>query len=392
MTIQPAGGGDGNPLVLADLAAKLDVHDAAYELRSADGAVQPVTVAAGITLGALLREAGVDLDDFTYLEIPRADGTSVLVLRDQVLAEDAAVQPVVWEDADGLHFLRPPSGEDDVNAEDLVTPVDGALVVRPLTGDPLGVRIDVSRARVRPREVVAFAAVLVAGARPGVEFEWYFDDGAAGTSGANVTHRFTRPGTYNVLVNVSEGGRQLDVYDVATVVVAAPRRERGHPRRGSGGGGGGTAGGDGSGDGSGTGAGGNGSGAGSGTGAGAGGDGSGDGSGAGASGNGAGSGSPAGAPPPPRHREPARRRPARRAPTPKPPAATTADTVTGTLLASTDASPLAALASHRTTGARAEPKRPLQIPMGVWVAAGVALLVVAGWVVESRTTLPFWQD
>lgn len=376
------GAAPHDPLVLADLAPSFDVHAASYELRATDGSTTTTVVVEGISLAALLTAAGVDLDAFTYVEIPRADGTSVLVLHDQAVAPPDRSPPVIWQDEQGTHLLRPSANDEDVNVEDLVTPLDGRVIVRLKTGDPLGVRIDATPLRVRPRTAVSFAAVLVGGERPGIEFSWYFDDGGVGADGARVAHSFRRPGTYNVLVNVSEGGRQLDVYDIATIVVAAPRRaharEGGRDRRGDREPNGGRAG--------------TGSGSGSGAGGGAG-------IGTGSGGTAAPPTPPAASTPPPASSPPPTPRPRRARKKPDPvPARTPAaepdfatDTVSGTLLAAADTTPLAGLGSSRAAEPRAAPTRPLHVPMEVWVGLGVLMLVLAGWALEGRKTLPYWR-
>ncbi len=382
LTVTPADGGPaGQPLALTGLAGREDVHDAHYVVRSADGGTGEVVVPAGFSLELLLREVGVDLDGFTYLEVPRVDGTSVLVLREQVVGDgDEELPPVVWVDEQGVHFVRPLDGEDDVNADDVVAPADGTIAVQLKTGQPFAVRIDASARRVRARQPIRFNVVLVAGERtPDMSFQWYFADGSGSADGERVTHRFAHPGTYLVQVNVVKSGRTLDAHDIQVVRVRVAVR---HDVHGGGAGGGGSgedgtgdgAGSDGSGDGDGTG--------GSGTGAASGGNGTG--------GSGAGSGTTTGGGSSPSHRS----HPPRET---KPPATSTfsaprGELVSGTLLASADAVPLptgASGPSGRTRGATED--QPLRIPVGVWIGFGLAVLLALGWTLESRHIPPFWQ-
>lgn len=373
VTIAPSGGGAPRSLALADLAAQQDVHDAHYTLRAEDGATSTVTVTAGISLAALLRAAGLDADAFTYLEIPRPDGSTVLVLRDD-LGGSGEGPPVVWADEQSVHLLRPSEGEGDANAADLLTlPAGTALAVELRTGEPLAARISASALRARPNEPIDFSASLVAGTlRPGMDFQWYFDDNRFAT-GASATHRFRRPGTYNVLLNIVRGSDAIGSPAVVLVRIARPEREEssgGARRSGESRGGGGAGSGDGSGGG-----------------------GAAGGGGSGAAG-GAGSGAPA--PSPPAATPIAAPAAAPPAPTPKPapaaPAKPQGELVSGTLLAAAGDAPAPADEARQAASARDDaPGDPLHVPIGVWIAVGLAALVAVGWTLESRHTLPFWQ-
>jgi hypothetical protein len=377
VAIAPSGGGAARTLALADLAAQRDVHDATYTLRAADGATSSVTVADGISLTALLAAAGLDADAFTYLEVARPDGTSALVLRDDLGGGEEG-PPVVWADAAGVHLLRPSSGGDDANADDLVTFADGSLSLQLRTGDPVQPRIAVSKLRAGPNERIDFSASLAAGTLgAGMEFQWYFD-GSGTVFGANVSHRFPRPGTYVVLLNVvRRSGESLGLPDQVRIRVVRPQRdERSGGARGSGESQGGR-------DGSG----------GAGSGDGAGGSDAAGGSGAGGSGTGD-AAAPAFAPvaPPPAHAPPAAV-----APTPRPhpdpaPRAARGTLVSGTLIAAAGvaAAPAGGVQAARAArGAAAD--GPFHVPVGAWVALGLVLLLALGWALESRHTLPFWQ-
>jgi PKD domain len=368
VTIAPSDGGAGRSLSLADLTGSFDVHGAAYTVRAADGSESSTTVADGISLSALLAAAGLDADAFDYIELPKADGSSAIVLRDDLGGSEEG-PPVVWSDAQGVHFLRPSSGVGDANGADRVDlSGGGALTVDLRTGEPLVPRIAVTTLRARPRARVGFSASLVGGAPlgPGLDYQWYFD-GTGTVRGANVSHRFPRPGTYLVLLNVVRGnGTSIGAPDTVNVRVVHPRERRPDDARRSGE---------------------SHDGAGSGTGGGS--------SGSAAGGASAGSGSGTGAvapaaaplraaaptaPPAPRSAQAPRRTPP-------------GELVSGTLLASAsaaaapvDASPAASAAAR---GAAAD--GPLHVPVGVWAAIGLVVLLALGWALESRHTVPFWQ-
>lgn len=374
VTIAPSGGGEPRRVVLAELAAQHDVHDATYTLRAADGATSRLTVASGISLDALLRAAGLEGDAFTYVEVARLDGSTALVLRDQLTGGDGG-PPVVWSDAQGTHFLRPAVADDDPNATDHVVLADGAtLQVKLRTGDPIGARISASALRARPNEAIDFSASLVAGALgPGMTFQWYFDDDRFAT-GANVTHRFREARRHTVILSIMRGDEQLGAPAFAVVRIERPARQReddgarrsGERRDGQAGTGADDDGG--------------GLGAGAGTGAGGGFD-------AADPGPVAPPVAPAAPPAAPPAPPPARPR-ARRTPAPEP----RGEVVSGTLLASASGVPPAGGGAQPAgaSGATASDD-PLAVPTGVWAAIALAALLALGWTLESRHTLPFWQ-
>jgi len=362
VTIAPSGGGSERTLTLENLAGGFDVHGATYTVRAADGSTSTVTVAEGISLNALLAAAGLDGDAFDYIAIAKADGSSAIVMRDDLGGTDEG-PPVVWGDDQGVHFLRPSGGDGDQNGVDRVTLDDGApLAVELRTGNPLVPRIAVSALRARPNERVDFSASLVGGAPlgPGLDYSWYFD-GFGRARGANVSHRFPPGGPYLVLLNVVRGdGTSVGTSDTVAIRVVRPRERRADEARPAGDGGGGASGG----------------GAGASTGGG---------------GGAVASSPPAAAPAPatvvpdaspaPRRAAPVRRR--------TPPG----KLVSGTLLASASAAaaPASGGRAAATVARGAAGDGPLHVPVGVWVAIGLAVLLALGWALESRHTLPFWQ-
>jgi uncharacterized membrane protein YgcG len=374
VTIAPSDGGADRTLALADLAGSFDVHGATYTVRGADGATSTTTVGDGISLTGLLAAAGLDADAFDYIALPKADGSSAIVMRDDLGGPDEG-PPVVWTDAQGVHFLRPSSGDGDANGADLVTLADGPLALRLRTGDPIAPRIAVTTLRARPRERVDFSGSLVGGAPlgPGLDYKWYFD-GTGTAHGANVSHRFPRPGRYLVLLNVVRGdGTSIGAPDTVYVRVVPARERRPDDARGSeesqGGAGVGGSGRSGSAGGIG-------------------------GSGGGGSDSGtaqpaytpAPTAPPAVAPPTP---SPTVARPRLAPPRRTPPG----ELVSGTLIASASAAAapidVGPAASTAARGAAAD--GPLHVPVGVWVAVGLVVLLALGWALESRHTLPFWQ-
>ncbi len=350
----PHGGGE-QTLELASLVGQEDVHDQRYALRDADGHRSTTTVADGWSLALLLRSAGVELDDVGYVRLARADGSELDLLRDEALAtgqDGEPAPPVVWLDAQGLHLLRPSSGAGDANALDLVTAPDGSLALGVERGDPFAVRIEASALHARPQRPLRFHALLTAGAAgPAVTFSWYFGDGPAAGDDARVTHRFAQPGRYRVQVNVVVGGRQLDANDIVDVRIGSPPTSRPQqheqpvtppvtppaatPPAASGGQPAVTT-------------------------------------------AAAATTTPAAAP---------RRVAPARAPAPR------GDLVSGTLLASAEAAPLPASTAGAGAPSAGAPAtdRPLDIPVGAWIALGLLVLVALGFSLESRHIPPFLQ-
>ena len=372
VTIAPSDGGAPRSLALTDLAAAFDVHGASYVVRAADGTERTTSVAEGISLNALLAAAGLGGDAFDYIMLPKADGSSAIVLRDD-LGGTGEGPPVVWADADGVHFLRPSGGDEDANDADLVALASGPLEIALERGEPLVPRIAVSTLRARPRARVGFSASLVGGAPlgAGLDYQWYFD-GTGTVRGANVSHRFPRPGTYLVLLNVVRGdGTSIGAPDTVNVRVLRPRERRSDDARRSGGAQDGTGTGEGSG----------------------GGTGSGGSAGAVAGGGSGGGVAPAATPPP--AAAPTVLPAPQRAPAPR--RAPPGELVSGTLLASASAAAALEPGAGRAGSAGSAPAgnaaadRPLDVPVGVWAAAGLVVLVALGWALESRHTLPFWQ-
>ncbi len=370
VTIAPSNGGAARTLDLATLTDRFDVHGVTYTLRAADGTKTTTTVADGISVGALLDAAGIARDGFGYLTVPGSDGATALVIADDVAGTDQG--PVVWSDAQGLHFLRPMRNDRDVNAEDLVTAVDGALTLQLGTGDPVKPQASVSTLRPRIGDPVEFSATLAVGElRPGWGYAWYLGDGSGLITGATITHRFRRAGTFPTQVNVVDAsGQTIGPAGVVYLHVAAARPRPAHGAHGAG---------DGQGDGI-------GAGSSNGTGAGAGGS---------SSTSGSGVPTPAYVPPvspPPVASPPATPVPAPH-PAPAPAPRPRGDLVSGTLIASASAAatPAGGGQAARAVERSAASDGPLHVPVGVWVAAGLALLLALGWVLESRHTLPFWQ-
>jgi hypothetical protein len=214
-------GGSQQTLALEALAGSEDVLERAYVLRSSTGeSSQTVT---GLSVGAILDAAGADPFGFSYLEVQRPAGGSVLLSRHQALDPGAFAEgfPVVYATAAGTGFLRPSTGVDDLNAGDAFEAPQGVtLVLR--KGSSLLVKIEASTLTTSPGKPVAFEAVVDrAGSGEQLSYSWYFDDGHSAT-GAGARHSFAKRGSYDVVVGVTTPGDQAGASAVVTIQVGAP--------------------------------------------------------------------------------------------------------------------------------------------------------------------------
>jgi plastocyanin len=231
VTLTPDGG-EQQTVSLDAVPQALRVSDRPYTLRGGPQGDTTVTV-SGVTLDRLLDHAGIDSFDFESVEIGAGD-RAVVLDRDQLTDVDAFPEgrPIFWSDEQGTHFLRPSAGADDPNADDLLTAADGALRVTLRKSGELSVRATASRTQVRKGQAVTFTATV---SGPGAEVapvSWSFDDGRRG-SGRQVTHRFTRPGTYEVAVSAGASADDVGVDDLLTIRVGKARS--GGPNRMGGG-------------------------------------------------------------------------------------------------------------------------------------------------------------
>ncbi len=215
----------GDPVTLTNeqIAEAADVSERTYTIRSDSGEQTTATV-SGASLGALLEAADVDLVSVGYLDIARPDGTPLLLSTDQATEDDAFPEgpPVVTAESAEVSFLRPSSGERDANSGDRFSSPSG-LTVSLRRGRLLEVSADAEPRRVDPREPVTFtASVPRAGAGQSLTYRWAFNDGGRAT-GARVTHRFAKRGSYGVVVTVTTPDDAVGVSDVLRVQVGDPK-------------------------------------------------------------------------------------------------------------------------------------------------------------------------
>lgn len=214
-------GGNARTLSLAALAGSEDVVDHAYALRTAAGPGE--LSVTGFSLAAIVDAAGADPYAFSYAEVQRPAGGSVLLSREQALDLGAFGDgpAVVYATEAGTGFLRPQTSGEDLNADDSFEAPQGVtLVLR--KGKPLRVEIETSTRRTRPGEKISFEAVVKrAGAGEPLTYSWYFDDGGS-ASGPSAAHSFAKRGSYDVVLGVTTPGDEAGTSAVVTIQVGPP--------------------------------------------------------------------------------------------------------------------------------------------------------------------------
>ncbi|MDW5593200.1 PKD domain-containing protein [Conexibacter stalactiti] len=365
-----------------------------------DGENGQRSVMASVSLRTILNLFDLELTTYNAVAAPRA-GTYDLVMSGQSLMANSMTAGV-FQDTDGqLKLVRSATGDD---ARIIVVPSADNVLRLNLRQEPA---VTALPSGVREGGSIRFVVTVPFGYDPAsLTYEWYIND-AAGTrfktSEPGTVRRFDEAGDYNVTVTYLQNGRPIDSGQGLTsfAVISRerpddgylPERDRDRVR---------TAGGRGKGvrdapqedapDDAAT-------------------DApevpqtSGDGSYNGGGSSGYTPPAPAATPPPtpdpaptapatPVRRAPQRRAPARRAAAPELPQG---ETVDGYLLASATGVPVvpsAAItpADQELLGLKPpQADRSLHVPTGVWVALGLLLLVVLGWGLESRTTLPYFR-
>lgn len=225
-------GGATQTLALDALAGSEDVVDRTYLLRSAAG--ESTQTVRGFSLARLLDAAGADPYGFSFLEVQRPAGGTVVLSRDQALDAGAFADgpPVIYKTATGTAFLRPNAGPSEYNADDLFEAPQGiSIVLR--KGTQLQVRAEASATKVKVGQEVSFSVTVEgAGAGEQLVYSWTFDDGGRG-AGDSVSHAFAKRGSYDVVVGVTTAGNKTGASDVVTVQVGPPV-EGGPDRKGGG--------------------------------------------------------------------------------------------------------------------------------------------------------------
>lgn len=173
-----------------------DVVDQPYspEPGSAAG-LTPVTVPAGYSLGALLRDAGVSSVAYSLLVVS-INEQSVLVTSPQVTA-GGSTPPVLWQSGGQVSFV-------DSAGDHLTGPAGGYVDLRLYPGTELSVTASTTTPEVKVGAPVKLMVTSVGGAQAGesLQYVWAQETGGQLGAGRSIMTRFYSPGTYEVNVEV----------------------------------------------------------------------------------------------------------------------------------------------------------------------------------------------
>ena len=210
LLIEPEGG-DASTLAISGLGEP-DVVARPYTV---PGAAAPVPI-TGYSLDRVLQAAGIDASEFGSLEIQGTSGT-VALTRDEATGRTTFPEgpPVFYAENGDARFLRP--GRTAGEPAELSS--GGPMTVRIAARSDLRLSVKASPRKAEVDQLVRFTAT-VRGAEAGetVEISWRFGDGRRRT-GSEVTHRFRRPGSYDVTVSARRSGEEVAADDVVTVQV-----------------------------------------------------------------------------------------------------------------------------------------------------------------------------
>jgi hypothetical protein len=223
LTVAPAGG-EPRTLSISELGEP-DVVARPYTL---PGATAPVPI-TGYSLDRVLDAADVDPDQFGSLSIQATSGT-VVVTRDEATGTTTFPEgpPVFYVENGDARFLRPARTSGEVPE----LAAGGPMTVEIAAIGELSVSAKASPRKTKVGKPVRFTAT-VTGAVEGesVEVSWSFDDGRRKV-GDEVTHRFRRPGTYDVTVGATTS--EDDRVASAVVTVRVGKAPPGPDRKGGG--------------------------------------------------------------------------------------------------------------------------------------------------------------
>ncbi len=220
LLIEPAGG-DASTLAISGLGEP-DVVARPYTV---PGAPAPVPI-TGYSLERVLEAAGIDPSQFGSLKITGTSG-SVALTRDEATGRTTFPEgpPVFYTENGDARFLRPGRAA----GEPAELSSGGPMTVRIAARTELRLTAKASPRKVKVDEPIRFTAT-VSGAEAGetVEISWRFGDGRRG-AGGEITHRFRRPGTYDVTVRAQRPGEEIEADDIVTVRVGKAPEEGANP-------------------------------------------------------------------------------------------------------------------------------------------------------------------
>lgn len=191
------------------------------DIRREGRAVRRVPIKDGISVLQILQEASLDVR-YGFVEIERPDGSKLVLTKGDV---EHPRPPVFYVGSDGdVRFLRPSLGEGDYNQRDHFE-IRGAAVSLVQKKSELDVEVTPAEKTIDVGDSVTFKTEVRNGPT-GVsyEYDWNFDDGTTKSDGSSQeTHKFTKSGSFDVLVAVRIAGSDRSDSATADVEVGDPK-------------------------------------------------------------------------------------------------------------------------------------------------------------------------
>jgi len=224
VNIQPPDGGKQVSIVTTDVTGEIT---AKYRVATAGGGTQTIDVVNGVSLRQLLEKTGTDFG-FETIAVPRADGSSLVITKDQI--EDPRNQAVFYVDSVGVtHFIGPREpGASTVAAENYF-PVSNGVIFTQESESKLKVSISPSKKKIELGGSVSFRAT-VTGNDDGdaIAYTWGIS-GKKQTQGSSsrFTQKFpSKDGVYKFLVAARIEGSAVSTTAVAKITVGDPEKAK----------------------------------------------------------------------------------------------------------------------------------------------------------------------
>jgi hypothetical protein len=222
VTIVPPGGGPGETISTDDIAN--GEMRLTYSVRRADGGIDRIDVAGGVSIRQLLARTGTDAG-YVAIEIPRPGGGNLRLTEDDVISH---FPPGFYTDAQGVtRFIG--ATEDGAVAADDHFAVGATLVLTQKSPSKLSVRVSPREKTVDAGESFELSA-RAKGAEAGdaYTYKWHLR-GKKEVLGTRKTlsHELDADGSYRIVVDVGIEGSDQTVSDYADVQVGDPKDSEG---------------------------------------------------------------------------------------------------------------------------------------------------------------------
>jgi len=215
VTIQPAD--DGAPVTISTADVPQGEMNTTYRVGS-----RSIVVENGVSLRQLIDEVGAV--NYAEIEIPRPDGTKLVMSKEQV--DDIKPAGFYTDDQGVTHFIGPTGSNGSVASQDHFA-VSGEITLTQLREPGLEVTISPKSKKIEPGGTVRFRA-KVTGDEDGesVTYTWGIKGGKQTKGGPGFTQKFPSKDdvVHQFLVAVRIEGSEVSYTDVAKITVGDPRK------------------------------------------------------------------------------------------------------------------------------------------------------------------------